>query len=68
MTAGLNDISKGVIRLDGKAVVAAAPERAVVFQAPSLFPWLSARENCAVGVDRVYPRASRAERQDVVDY
>ncbi|MEM8958218.1 MAG: nitrate ABC transporter ATP-binding protein [Pseudomonadota bacterium] len=68
MTAGLNDISKGVIRLDGKAVVDADPERAVVFQAPSLFPWLSARENCAVGVDRVYPRASRAERQDVVDY
>ncbi|MCR9086690.1 MAG: nitrate ABC transporter ATP-binding protein [Rhodobacteraceae bacterium] len=68
MTAGLNAISKGVIRLDGKAVVDADPERAVVFQAPSLFPWLTARENCAIGVDRVYPRASRAERQDVVEY
>ena len=68
MTAGLNAISKGVIRLDGKAVVDAAHERAVVFQAPSLFPWLTARENCAIGVDRVYPRASRAERQDVVEY
>ncbi|MEM1362403.1 MAG: nitrate ABC transporter ATP-binding protein [Pseudomonadota bacterium] len=68
MTAGLNPISKGVIRLDGKAVMDADPERAVVFQAPSLFPWLSARENCAIGVDKVYPRASRAERQDVVEY
>ncbi len=46
----------------------ANPDRAVVFQSPSLFPWLTARENVAVGVDRVYPRTSRAERQDVVDY
>ncbi|MFD0981358.1 ABC transporter ATP-binding protein [Tropicimonas aquimaris] len=68
MAAGLNEVSKGVINLDGRAVVDADPERAVVFQSPSLFPWLTARENCAVGVDRVYPRASRAERQDIVDY
>jgi nitrate/nitrite transport system ATP-binding protein len=40
----------------------------VVFQSPSLFPWLSARENVSVGVDRVYPRASQPERQDVVEY
>ena len=68
MTAGLNDVSKGGIKLDGYEVKGADPERAVVFQSPSLFPWLSARENVAVGVDKVYPKASRAERQDVVDY
>ncbi len=68
MVAGLNEISKGAIKLDGMAVAGANPERAVVFQSPSLFPWLTARENCAVGVDKVYPRASRAERQDVVEY
>ena len=68
MAAGLNDISRGAIKLDGRAVVGADPERAVVFQSPNLFPWLSARENVAIGVDKVYPRASRAERQDVVEY
>ncbi|MEM0922024.1 MAG: nitrate ABC transporter ATP-binding protein [Pseudomonadota bacterium] len=68
MTAGLNEISKGAIVLDGKHVVDADPERAVVFQAPSLFPWLSAKENVAIGADRVYPKASQAERQDVVEY
>ncbi|MEL7348330.1 MAG: nitrate ABC transporter ATP-binding protein [Pseudomonadota bacterium] len=68
MTAGLNEISKGAIVLDGKHVTDADPERAVVFQAPSLFPWLTARENCAIGADRVYPKASQAERQDVVEY
>ncbi|MEC7761864.1 MAG: nitrate ABC transporter ATP-binding protein [Pseudomonadota bacterium] len=68
MTAGLNAISKGGIILDGKEVVEADPERAVVFQSPNLFPWLTARENVAIGVDKVYPKASMAERQDVVDY
>ncbi|MEM9048778.1 MAG: ABC transporter ATP-binding protein [Pseudomonadota bacterium] len=68
MVAGLNAISKGAITLDGKHVVGADPERAVVFQAPSLFPWLTARQNVAVGVDRVYPKASTAERRDVVEY
>ncbi|QHQ36858.1 ABC transporter ATP-binding protein [Algicella marina] len=68
MTAGLNEISSGAIVLDGTHVEGADPERAVVFQSPSLFPWLTARENVAIGVDRVYPKASQQERQDVVEY
>ncbi|MEO0989338.1 MAG: nitrate ABC transporter ATP-binding protein [Pseudomonadota bacterium] len=68
MAAGLNEISKGAIKLDGRHVEGADPERAVVFQAPSLFPWLTAKQNVAVGADRVYPKASQAERQDVVEY
>lgn len=68
MAAGLNPISKGAIKLDGRHVEGADPERAVVFQSPNLFPWLTAKENVAIGVDKVYPRASRAERQDVVEY
>ncbi|WP_211299351.1 ABC transporter ATP-binding protein [Pukyongiella litopenaei] len=68
MAAGLNPISRGAIKLDGRHVEGADPERAVVFQSPNLFPWLSARENCAIGVDKVYPNALRSERQDVVEY
>jgi nitrate/nitrite transport system ATP-binding protein len=68
MAAGLNDISSGGIVLDHKEIETAGPDRAVVFQAPSLFPWLTARENVALGVDRVYPHASRAERTEIVDY
>jgi nitrate/nitrite transport system ATP-binding protein len=68
MTAGLNEVSYGGIILDGREVAAAGPDRAVVFQAPSLFPWLTARENVALGVDRVYPRTSRRERDQIVDY
>ena len=40
----------------------------MVFQAPSLMPWLTAFENVALGVDRVYPRTSRAERRDLIEY
>ncbi|MBU1305143.1 MAG: ABC transporter ATP-binding protein [Alphaproteobacteria bacterium] len=68
MVAGLNPISSGGIVLDNQHVVGAGPERAVVFQSPSLMPWLTARENVALGVDRVYPKASAAERRDVVEY
>jgi len=68
MMSGLNDATSGAIILDGREVRGAGPDRAVVFQAPSLMPWLTARENVALGVDRVYPNASPAERSDVVDY
>jgi len=68
MIAGLNDISSGGIVLDGSEVTAAGPDRAVVFQAPSLVPWLTARENVELGVDRVYPHASRSERAEIVNY
>src|SRR5262249_13536210 len=68
MAAGLNKISSGAILLDNREVSGAGPDRAVVFQAPSLMPWLTARENVALGVDRVYPQATAAERKDVVEY
>jgi nitrate/nitrite transport system ATP-binding protein len=68
MVAGLNDISSGAIILDGKHVTEAGPDRAVVFQAPSLMPWMTAFGNVALGVNRVYPDASKAERRDVVEY
>ncbi|MBO0664424.1 nitrate ABC transporter ATP-binding protein [Jiella sp. MQZ9-1] len=68
MAAGLTDISSGGIVLDGREVHRAGPDRAVVFQAPSLMPWLTARENVALGVDRVYPNATPAERKDVVEH
>ncbi|TAN78452.1 MAG: ATP-binding cassette domain-containing protein [Magnetospirillum sp.] len=68
MTAGLTEVSEGGVILDGREVTDAGPDRAVVFQAPSLFPWLTAIQNVALGVDRVYPHASPAERHDIVSY
>lgn len=68
MVAGLAEITHGGIVLDGKEISDAGPDRAVVFQSPSLLPWLTAAENVAIGVDRVYPHATRRERADIVAY
>ncbi|MFZ2099600.1 MAG: ABC transporter ATP-binding protein [Oricola sp.] len=68
MAAGLNPISEGTIILDGKHITQAGPDRAVVFQAPSLMPWLTAWQNVELGVERVYPDATQAERNDVIEY
>lgn len=68
MAAGLNPISDGGIVLDGHEIDGANPERAVVFQAPNLYTWLTAKDNVMLGVDRVYPHASKAERNDIVEY
>lgn len=68
MAAGLNEISKGGIILDNREIDVAGPDKAVVFQAPSLMPWLTARQNVALGVERVYPHATRSERREIIDY
>lgn len=68
MAAGLNEISGGGIVLDNREIDVAGPDKAVVFQAPSLMPWLTARQNVALGVERVYAHTSRAERRDIVEY
>ena len=68
MAAGLTDVSGGDIVLDGRVVATAGPDRGMVFQAPNLLPWLSARENVALGVDRVFPHAAAAERRDIIEY
>lgn len=68
MVAGLNEISEGVVLLDNREVVNAGPDRGIVFQAPSLVPWLTTYENVELGVDQVYPHASRQERRDIVTH
>ncbi len=68
MAAGLNPINGGGIVLDNSEVKDAGPDRAVVFQAPSLLPWLTAYENVELGVDKVYPKASAVERREICEY
>ncbi|GGC27452.1 hypothetical protein GCM10011371_13760 [Novosphingobium marinum] len=68
MAAGLNEISGGGIVLNNREIARAGPDKAVVFQAPSLMPWLTARQNVELGVERVYPHAPKGERRDIVDY
>jgi nitrate/nitrite transport system ATP-binding protein len=68
MAAGLNDISEGGIILDGREVATAGPDRGIVFQAPSLVPWLTAYENVGLGVEQVFPHATKEERRDIIEH
>ena len=68
MLAGLNEISGGGIILAGKELSGAGPDRGVVFQSPSLLPWLTAFENVMLGVDQVFFTASKTERQQIAEY
>lgn len=46
---GLNEPSSGQMFLDGKEFFEPGPERGMVFQAYTLFPWLTVRENVKFG-------------------
>jgi len=45
VVAGLEQATSGSISLEGKPVVNPGPERGMVFQHYTLFPWLTVREN-----------------------
>lgn len=68
MIAGLNEISDGNIVLDAREIDGPGPDRGVVFQAPCLLPWMTARENVMLGVRQVYPHEDPQTRRDIVDY
>src|SRR5437899_1759048 len=68
MVAGLNEISGGGIILAGKELDGAGPDRGVVFQSPSLLPWMTAFETVMLGVDQVFYTASKEERREIVEY
>jgi len=48
--AGFTRISAGELSVDGRAVTAPGPERGVVFQQHTLFPWKTALENVEFGL------------------
>src|SRR4029079_15395667 len=68
MIAGLTPRSGGYIILGDYEVTEAGPDRGVVFQSPSLLPWLTAIENVLIGTDQVFPDASAKARRDIAAY
>ena len=65
--AGLQRATLGGVAIDGTEVDEPGNDRGVVFQSPSLLPWLSAGENVALAVRRVFPRYSRAQIREQVE-
>lgn len=68
IVAGLSDATSGTMILGGRETSEAGPDRGVVFQSPSLLPWMTALANVMLGVDQVYFTASRRERLQLAEY
>ena len=51
LVAGLITPTLGRVAVDGTEVEAPSPERGVVFQNPTLFPWLTVAKNIAFSLD-----------------
>jgi len=68
MVAGLNERTRGNVVVAGREVDGPGPDRAVVFQSPCLLPWLTAKDNVMLGVNKVYAHATRAERRQICEY
>jgi ABC-type nitrate/sulfonate/bicarbonate transport system ATPase subunit len=65
--AGLEHATDGRVVIDGVEADGPGTDRAVVFQAPCLLPWLTVRENVALAIKQASPRSSRAERRAQID-
>lgn len=50
LLAGLDQPTSGQVLLDGKAVSGPGPERGMVFQGYTLFPWLTVKRNIMFGL------------------
>jgi nitrate/nitrite transport system ATP-binding protein len=65
MVAGLTTVTAGGMILAGREITEPGPDRGVVFQAPNLFPWMTALENVRLGVEQVHARKPRAEQTKI---
>ena len=59
IVAGLDTPTTGRVLLDGQAVERPGPDRGMVFQSYTLFPWLTVRENVLFGTRSTAERADR---------
>ena len=62
LIAGLEKADKGEIRIEGKKVTRAGPDRVVVFQEDGLFPWLTVLDNVTYGL--LLKRMPKKEAED----
>jgi nitrate ABC transporter ATP-binding subunit len=59
--AGLDRATLGGVIIDGSEVTGPGPERAIVFQAPCLLPWLTVRDNVKLAATQGSTPRSRSD-------
>jgi nitrate ABC transporter ATP-binding subunit len=57
---GLDRATYGGVVIDGREVAGPGPERAIVFQSPCLFPWMTSRQNVRLAAAQVHARHTAA--------
>jgi len=68
MIAGLQEATEGGVIINGRQTTTPGPDRAVVFQTPSLLPWLSARDNVSLAVSRKFRKGRTARKAHAEKY
>jgi NitT/TauT family transport system ATP-binding protein len=63
VVAGLEEPSSGHVYLDGKEIKGPGPDRGMVFQSYTLYPWLTVEENITFGLQ--LKGISKRERKEV---
>lgn len=63
---GLNEPTEGKVLINGKEVHGAGPERAVVFQNYSLFPWMTARNNVVFAIRESQKKIRKISKKDAL--
>ena len=61
-------LDEPLIIIDGREINGPGPDRGIVFQSPSLLPWMTARENVMLGVEQVFFTATQEEREQIAEY
>ncbi len=61
--AGLETQTSGQVLLDNKEVSGPGPDRGMVFQSYTLFPWLTVKKNVMFGLERAGVTRNRAEEE-----
>ncbi|QQP90083.1 ABC transporter ATP-binding protein [Skermanella sp. TT6] len=65
IVAGLDLPSQGRVLMDGRPVGGPGPDRGMVFQSYSLFPWMTVRDNICFGLrEKGLPKARQKEISD----
>lgn len=62
LLAGLTLPDEGTIVLDGETIVGPGRDRGLVFQDPTLFPWLTVKENIAFGLKLKHAKQQSEEQ------
>ena len=62
LVAGLITPTLGRVTVDGKEVDGPSPERGLVFQNPTLFPWLTVEKNISFSLDMQGATVGKAEK------